>query len=299
MIRRVLVVLSVAACTLVGLSPVGPAAAEPTVTLGRTGGSMPSTCGGAPDLEIFQLSTAAGIPTTAPFAGVVTSWSFLASTQNTVLTLRVFRHVSASTFTAVADGGPLQTVPAGTGLHTYPTRIPVQRGDFIGLRATQGGCAAQTGNTNDTALFRADTATPVGSSGTYDAATPGFIENIAATLEPDADADGFGDVSQDQCPSLASTQGRCDTAAPETTITKKPKARSGVSTVVFASSETGSTFSCALDGKAARPCSSPVSFVCLKPGKHTFSVVATDAAGNVDASPATKKFRLKRDRRGC
>jgi hypothetical protein len=299
MIRRVLVLLSVAACTLVGLSPAGSAAPEPTVTLGRTGGSMPFSCGSGGDQEVFQLSTAAGIPTTAPFAGVVTSWSFLASTQNTVLTLRVFRHVSSSTFTVVADGGPLQTIPPDSGLHTYPTRIPVQRGDFIGLRSTTGGCAAQTANPNDTTLVRGGTPTPVGGSDTYTAGNAGFIENIAATLEPDADADGFGDVSQDQCPSLASTQGRCDTAAPETTITKKPKARSGVSTVVFASSEAGSTFSCALDGKQAKPCSSPVSFVCLKPGKHTVTVVATDAAGNVDASPATRKFRLKRDRRGC
>jgi hypothetical protein len=33
----------------------------------------------------------------------------------------------------------------------------------------------------------------------------------------------------------------------------------------------------------------------LKPGKHTFSVTATDAAGNTDASAATRKFRVVGD----
>ena len=32
----------------------------------------------------------------------------------------------------------------------------------------------------------------------------------------------------------------------------------------------------------------------LKPGKHKFSVVATDAAGNPDPSPATYSWTVKR-----
>ena len=37
---------------------------------------------------------------------------------------------------------------------------------------------------------------------------------VAATIEPDADSDGFGDETQDQCPSQATTQGACDTTPP-------------------------------------------------------------------------------------
>ena len=33
---------------------------------------------------------------------------------------------------------------------------------------------------------------------------------VAATIEPDADGDGFGDETQDQCPTQATTQGACD-----------------------------------------------------------------------------------------
>ena len=37
---------------------------------------------------------------------------------------------------------------------------------------------------------------------------------VQATIEPDADNDGFGDETQDQCPTQKTTQGACDTAPP-------------------------------------------------------------------------------------
>ncbi len=37
---------------------------------------------------------------------------------------------------------------------------------------------------------------------------------VQATIEPDADNDGFGDETQDQCPTQATTQGPCDTTPP-------------------------------------------------------------------------------------
>lgn len=53
----------------------------------------------------------------------------------------------------------------------------------------------------------------------------------------------------------------------------------------FTATETA-TYTCSLDGTAYTPCSSPSSFWGLHPGWHTFAVRATDAAGNVDPSPA-------------
>jgi hypothetical protein len=90
-----------------------------------------------------------------------------------------------------------------------------------------------------------------------------------------------------------------DTEAPQTTITKGPKAKLRIRrakvTVKFAftSSEAGSTFRCKLDKGAFRACSSPKSYK-LKPGRHVFTVVATDAAGNVDSTPAKRKVRVIR-----
>jgi hypothetical protein len=37
---------------------------------------------------------------------------------------------------------------------------------------------------------------------------------LQATVEPDADRDGFGDETQDQCPSQKGTQGACDRTKP-------------------------------------------------------------------------------------
>jgi hypothetical protein len=38
---------------------------------------------------------------------------------------------------------------------------------------------------------------------------PTYRVNVAATIEPDADRDGFGDQSQDGCPTQAATHGAC------------------------------------------------------------------------------------------
>jgi VCBS repeat-containing protein len=90
-----------------------------------------------------------------------------------------------------------------------------------------------------------------------------------------------------------------DTTAPDTTITKAPKAKLRIRKAkvkvkfLFTSNEAGSTFRCKLDRGAFKACTSPRSFK-LKPGKHTFTVVATDAAGNVDPTPAKKKVKVVR-----
>jgi Ca2+-binding RTX toxin-like protein len=61
----------------------------------------------------------------------------------------------------------------------------------------------------------------------------------------------------------------------------------------FASSEAGGSFRCKLDRDRLRTCRSPRAYR-LKPGRHTFRVLAVDAAGNRDRSPAIFKFRIRR-----
>ena len=123
------------------------------------------------------------------------------------------------------------------------------------------------------------------------------------TLEPDADGDGFGDETQDGCPTEPATQGECqvqpDTAAPDTTITEGPKKKSKKKAAEFgfSSSEPGSTFECNLDDNFGFvPCTSPED-VKVGKGKHTFQVRATDAAGNTDPTPATQTWTVKKKKR--
>ena len=88
-----------------------------------------------------------------------------------------------------------------------------------------------------------------------------------------------------------------DTTAPQTTIRTKPKksTTSRKSKFTFGSNEAGSTFTCRLDKAPYRTCRSPFSKK-VKPGKHKFSVKATDGAGNMDASAATFSWKVKKKR---
>jgi hypothetical protein len=83
-------------------------------------------------------------------------------------------------------------------------------------------------------------------------------------------------------------------AAPETTITGGPpgSTTSTDATLTFESSEAESTFACSLDGTPFEPCTSPQSYSGLSPGTHTFQVQATDPAGNVDPTPASRTWTI-------
>jgi hypothetical protein len=60
------------------------------------------------------------------------------------------------------------------------------------------------------------------------------------------------------------------------------------------SSEAGATFSCRLDNRKPGPCSSPKTYKKLDSGKHVFRVKARDRAGNLDATAAVKRFKIKK-----
>jgi hypothetical protein len=85
-------------------------------------------------------------------------------------------------------------------------------------------------------------------------------------------------------------------ATPPPTSLRKASIQPGKrrATFQFASAEAGSTFTCKLDSQRFKACTSPKSYGNLKPGKHEFRVKARDRAGNVDATPAVKRFKIKR-----
>jgi len=85
-----------------------------------------------------------------------------------------------------------------------------------------------------------------------------------------------------------------DKTAPQTTLTSGPSGttRSRASSFAFSSNEPGSRFQCSLDGAPWSACASPKSYAGLLDGGHGFRVRAIDAAGNVDASPAARSWRI-------
>jgi hypothetical protein len=86
-----------------------------------------------------------------------------------------------------------------------------------------------------------------------------------------------------------------DTTAPDTTIQSGPLGTTlaTVAEFTFTATEAGSTFQCKLDNGNWASCASPKALSGLAVASHTFSVRATDAAGNVDSTPATRSWTVE------
>ena len=86
-----------------------------------------------------------------------------------------------------------------------------------------------------------------------------------------------------------------DFTAPETTIGSGPAGLTydPTATFSFSSSEAGSSFECKLDAGAYAACGSPSTTPYLTNGFHTFSVRATDPAGNQDSTAASRTIFVR------
>ena len=170
-----------------------------TPTLANCGGGLP-----APNTS-FPTTVASGNSYTVPSPGVITSWSFQ---ENAVtvgdLKLKVGRTSDGINYTIVGESPAGQQTPSS--VNTYPTRIAVQADDRIGVFETGGGCASD-GNINDKFVYNQSDVPP--------GATAVFIGDqalkfpVAAFVEHDADRDGFGDETQDKCPTDGGGPGPC------------------------------------------------------------------------------------------
>ena len=84
-----------------------------------------------------------------------------------------------------------------------------------------------------------------------------------------------------------------DTTPPETSIDSGPSGSVSEETATFSfSANEPSTFQCRLDGVDLGGCSSPVTYTGLPAGSHTFEVVAADASGNADPTPAVRNWTI-------
>jgi len=89
-----------------------------------------------------------------------------------------------------------------------------------------------------------------------------------------------------------------DVTPPETILVKAPKARTHKRRAVFAfTASEPSSFLCKLDKKPQAPCTSPYKKRLKRFGKHTMTITAVDASGNVDPTPVVHTWKLKKKRR--
>ena len=224
-----------------------------------------------------------------PGATRITTWSTNAAEGlGQQLEFKVFRYISGPngsqeyTYTAVAHD--LESLTPGK-INTFAVNLAVQPGDVIGLNDVNA-------STYPSAAYFA---------------TPGIGDRDLENLEKGDLADGASgtfiptnerlNVSAEVSgPPVKAPPPPGPSAPPVTTIVAHPKAkiethkkRAKVS-FSFSSNETGSTFMCKLDKGAFSSCVSPKAYK-VKPGKHTFSVEATNASGQAGA-PVSFQFKV-------
>jgi hypothetical protein len=273
---------------------------------------------GAHTFNVRQTDTAGNTSTNATF-----TWS-IDTTAPTAPTITVsppnpsnstspsfsFTGEASATFQCQLDGGGFSacTSPKSySGLSAVSHIFQVRQTDT----ANNTGPAATYAWTIDTTLPVAPSITSNPASPTNStAASFSFTGEAGATFQCDLDGGGFSactspkaysglseashtfrvrqtDTANNTGPNATFTW-TIDTTAPNTTIGRAPPDPSSPDvTFDFSSSEGGSTFQCDLDGAGFSGCSSPQAYNGLAPGSHTFSVQATDAAGNTDPTPAS------------
>jgi hypothetical protein len=284
--RRCVLATAAAIAMITAAAPAGAGAAT---QLGETfqGGTVP-----CPNNRTWLQSDSLLASYAAPARGVITSWSFHAGGPAVPdpLRLKVGRLVGADTFAIVGQSAP--ELPQTNQLNTFSTRIQVEAGDVIGFHAAiaAGGCARSVpGYGAHESPSGAGDPQP-GSIQLY-APLPSTQLNLSARLEPDCDADGFGDESQD--PDVSSCAPA--TEKPDRSVSldaNKGKVRKGRRVRLTgqvdapaneASCEAGQTVEL-----QRKPKSAPDSAFA------TFESVQTDAAGNFAAKVKVKRTLIYR-----
>jgi Ca2+-binding RTX toxin-like protein len=120
----------------------------------------------------------------------------------------------------------------------------------------------------------------------------GQLDMVECGADPDAVIADADDITTPDCETVELP----DTSAPDTVITSGPSGRTSDATpkFKFRATEPGSSFECKIDSQPYEACSSPTTLKRLDKGRHVFRVQATDAAGNVDPTPASRGFKVVR-----
>lgn len=204
-----------------------------------------------------------------------------------------FRSVPGTAYT----GGNMVYLNSGTDESQWTTTVWANVGSDLQFRARFSSGEALSVSKAGTGTGTVRSAGGSIDCGALCAASFGFGTDVAlqATPDPGSTFLGFIGAGCSTSPCVvrmddpkAVTAVFADVQAPETTIAKRRGNK-----IFFASSEPNSTFLCSLDGRKARPCTSPFTLKKPREGRHRFTVVATDAAGNRDGSPAKLSFRIK------
>jgi len=163
---------------------------------------------------------------TAPSAGVVVKWRIkLGGTGGLTSSSAKPRVLRGNTPVATGESQVL-TLVAGT--YETATRLSIHTGDRFGLDITSTGASSDNGlnfvyssGGGDFDYWNPPAADNVSTSPSYNNVGPRELL-MNADIEPDADADEYGDETQDLCPTDPATQGSCPITPPTIPATPAP-----------------------------------------------------------------------------
>jgi hypothetical protein len=206
-------------------SPVGNSACSGTLFGSNFEGNHGGAGGSGFDALYIQRAVR-GASTAAPFDGVVVRWRVLTPTTSDY-GIRVVSPTTGSSFEVLGSSATEHVAfapsPVIGGVTTFQTRLPIPAGGYVGL--------ATASMSQPESVFPSPASTLAklhdGSDGTvYNESGTISAQELAynADIEPDADRDGFGDISQDSCPEAGSVHnGTCPKAT--TSDSPPPKLR--------------------------------------------------------------------------
>lgn len=164
-----------------------------------------------------------GESTASPFDGVVVRWRVLGSPGG--YRIRVVQPTGGSNY-SILRSSAIEEVASSpfTTMRTFATQLPIPAGAYVGLvpppftnhlfrESAPGSIYRQVNDSAD------------GSSSNFDGYGPPHAGEILydADVEPDADGDGFGDLTQDACATDGSIQSACASAAGQPLPEAKPR----------------------------------------------------------------------------
>ena len=158
----------------------------------------------------------------APVGGVLTSVRVRTrgnAGTGAIHVLRSTSPLSASAITFLNVGPDIPFSAAGDlGLSGHVTEIPTRRpfaaGDRLGLTNNTPTMLAYYADAPTDCVFLAGSHAPDTSTDYTGAGCNNLIPQVQGTVEPDADGDGYGDVSQDACPTNSTTHAACPVVIP-------------------------------------------------------------------------------------
>ena len=273
----------------------------------------------------------------APVGGVITKFRIRAFGEGGTAATVTFRladisrpdpqNANNAVATLVAEG-PTVTIPAPdpsapeTPILEFPARVTVKQGNHLALDGANVWATVNNSGDKFSYVFKPPLVAGQGPRGSTDATGELLVQ---ANIEPDADGDGFGDETQDNCPSQPTTQGACDNTAPG--VTGIAVGRRALSYSLSETANVGVVVQKAAKGRRVRGtcrrltrrnrtrprCTRWVRLgdfigsgnagantatiprrlrrANLAPGLYRVVITATDVAGNV--SHVTKRFRIR------